>query len=108
MFSRPSFALFLCVVILTGFACGKPQNSSITPAVHGHRDQTFVVNNNCGLAKSESEMLAHIKATVDSIAAIAKSPKGIFLLKNYFQSPKLCSYRSLLVCMTSYVRFDEQ
>jgi len=31
--------------------------------------ESFVVNNNCGLAKSESEMLAHIKATVDSIAA---------------------------------------
>ena len=78
MFSRPSFALFLCVVILTGFSSGKPQNSSIMPTVNTHRDQSFVVNNNCGLAKSESEMLAH-KATVDSIAA--KSSKGIFLLK---------------------------
>ena len=93
MFSRPSLALFLCVVILTGFSSGKPQNSSIKPAVHGHRDQSFVVNNNCGLAKSESEMLAHIKATVDSIAE--KPYKGIFLLKKKYSvsSPKLCSYR---------------
>ena len=81
MFSRPSFALFLCVVILTGFSSGKPQNSSSKPAVKTNPDQSFVVNNNCGLAKSESEMLAHIKATVDSIAA--KSSKGIFLLKKY-------------------------
>ena len=83
MFSRPSFSLFLYVVILTGFSSGKPQNSSIKPTVNGQRDQSFVVNNNCGLAKSESEMLAHIKATVDSIAA-NKSNKGIFLLKKYF------------------------
>ena len=105
MFSRPSFALFLCVVILTGFSGGKPQNSSTKPAVKTNPDQSFVVNNNCGLAKSESEMLAHIKATVDSIAA--KSSKGIFLLKKYFRSPKFFSYRSLLVCTTSYIRFDE-
>ena len=104
MFSRPSFELFLCVVILTGFSSGQPQNSSIKPTVNDHRDQSFVVNNNCGLAKSESEMLAHIKDTVDSIAA--KSSKGIFLLKKYFQSPKLCSYGSLLLCTTSYVCFD--
>lgn len=75
MFSRPSFVLFLCVVILTAFSSGKPQNSSIKPAVKPNPDQSFVVNNNCGLAKSESEMLAHIKAKVDSIAA--KSSKGI-------------------------------
>ena len=77
MFSRPSFALFLCVVILTAFSNGKPQNSSIKPAVKTNRDQSIVVNNNCGLAKSESEMLAHIKAKVDSIAA--NSSKGIYL-----------------------------
>ena len=86
MFSQPSFALFLCVVILTGFSSGKPQNSSIKPAANGHRDQSFVVNKNCGLGKSESEMLAHIKATVDSIAA--KSSKGIFLsVKKIILSP---------------------
>ena len=105
MFSRPSFAVFLCVVILIGFSSGKPQNPSIKPTVNGHQDKSFVVNNNCGLSKSESEMLAHIKAKVDSIAA--KSSKGIFLL-NYCKSPKFSSYRSLLVCTTSYVRFDEQ
>ena len=90
MFSRPSFAVFLCVVILTGFSSGKSQNSSIKPTMNGHRDQSFVVNNNCGLAKSESEMLAHIKATVDSIAA--KSSKGTFLLK------KLWSYVHIVCC----------
>ena len=91
MFSQPSFALFLCVVILTGFSSGKPQNSSIKPAVNGHRDQSFVVNNNCGLAKSESEMLAHIKATVDSIAA--KCSKGIVLsVKKNILSPEVNRY----------------
>ena len=88
MFSRPSFELFLCVVILTGFSSGKPQNSSSKPAVKTNPDQSFVVNNNCGLAKSESEMLAHIKATVDSIAE--KSSKGTFLLKNSFQVSEFC------------------
>jgi len=62
-------------VILIAFSYGKPQNSSIKPSVKTNRDQSFVVNNNCGLAKSESEKLAHIKATVDSIAA--KCSKGI-------------------------------
>ena len=103
MFSRPSFALFLCVVILTGFSGGKPQNSSTKPAAKSNPDQSFVVNNNCGLAKSEGEMLAHIKATVDSIAA--KSSKGIFLLKNSLKSLKFSSrYRSLLVCTDDLIR----
>lgn len=61
-------------MILTALSSGKPQNSSIKPAVKPNPDQSLVVNNNCGLAKSESEMLAHIKAKVDSIAA--KSSKG--------------------------------
>ena len=104
MFSRPSFALFLCVVILTDFSGGKPQNSSTKPAAKTNPDQSFVVNNNCGLAKSESEMLANIKTTVDSIAA--KSSKGIFLLKNSLKSLKFSSrYRSLLVCTDDLIRF---
>ena len=78
MVSRPSFVLFLCVLMLTALSRAKPQNSSIKPAATNPK-QSLVVNNNCGLAKSESEMLTHIKATVDSIAA--KSGKGIFLLK---------------------------
>ena len=81
-------------MILTGFSSGKPQNSSIKPAVNGQRDQSFVVNNNCGLAKSESEMLAHIKATVDSIAA--KSSKGIFRLKKNILN--LRSYVPIVRC----------
>jgi len=104
-FSRPTFALFLCVVILTPFSNGKPQNSSTKPTVKTNPDQSLVVNNNCGLAKSESEMLADIRAKVDSI--VVKSSKGIFLLKNYFQSPKFSSHGLLLVCATSYVRFHE-
>ena len=96
MFSRPSLALFLCVVILTGFSSGTPQNSSSKPAVKTNADQSFVVNNNCGLAKSESEMLAHIKATVDSIAA--KSSKGIFLLKKNIYIFSLRSYVLIVRC----------
>lgn len=82
MFSRPTSALFLCVVILTAFSNGKPQNSSTKPTVKTNPDQSLVVNNNCGLAKSESEMLTDIKAKVDSI--VVKSSKGIFLLKKLF------------------------
>lgn len=77
MVSRPSFSLFLCVLMLTALSRAKPQNSSINPAATNPK-QVLVVNNNCGLAKSESEMLAHIKAIVDSIAA--KSSKGILYL----------------------------
>jgi len=77
MYSRPT-SLFLCVVIPTASSNGKPQNSSTKPAVKTNPDQSLVVNNNCGLAKSESEMLAHIRAKVDSIAT--KSSKGIFYL----------------------------
>ena len=109
MFSRPRFALFLCIVILTAFSNGKPQNSSIKPAVKTNRDQSIVVNNNCGLAKSESKMLAHIKVTVDSIAA--NSSKGIYLqmlifsrsVKNcrisllYFVRAKTVSFRSRIM-----------
>ena len=62
MFSRPTFAFFLSLVILGAFSSGKPADKPKT-------DQSFVVNNNCGLAKGESEMLAHIKAKVDYIAA---------------------------------------
>ncbi len=74
MFSPPSFVLFLCLVILAASSSGKPQNSSIKPADKPKAGQSFVVNNNCGLAKGESEMLAHIKAKVDYIAA--QSSKG--------------------------------
>jgi len=80
---------------MTAFSDGKPQNSSIKPAVNGNRDQSFVVNNNCGLAKSESEMLAHIKAKVDSIAA--KCSKGIYLQMLIF-SRSVKNYRSPLLC----------
>jgi len=69
-------------VILTPFSNGKPQNSSTKPTVKTNPDQSLVVNNNCGLAKSESEMLADIRAKVDSI--VVKSSKGIFLLKKLF------------------------
>ena len=93
MFSRPaSFALFLCVLILTALSRAKPQNSNIKPAATDPK-QSLVVNNNCGLAKSESEMLADIKAKVDSIAA--KSSKGILYLQRFCL--KLNSF-SLIVC----------
>lgn len=73
MLSRPNFVLLLCLVILNAFSSGKPQNSSIKPVVKPKADdQSFVVNNNCGLAKSDSEMLAHIKAKVDYIASKSK------------------------------------
>ena len=106
MVSRPSFALFLCVLILTALSRAKPQNSSIKPAATDPK-QSLVVNNNCGLAKSESEMLADIKAKVDSIAT--KSSKGIFIsLGVLFKTEFFESHRLLLVCTSSHVHFDEQ
>lgn len=59
------------------------------------------MNNNCGLAKSESEMLADIKATVDSIAA--KSSKGILYLIGLFKK-FFGSHRLLLVCTSPGAR----
>lgn len=66
--------LFLCLVLLSAFSSGKPQNSSTKPNDKAKADQSLVVNNNCGLAKGEHEMMAHIKAKVDYIAA--QSSKG--------------------------------
>lgn len=83
MFSRPSFVLSLCLVILAAFSSGKPQNLSIKLTDKPKAAQSFVVNNNCGLAKGESEMLAHIKAKVDYIAA--QSSKGNKSVEGQFQ-----------------------
>ncbi|XP_078349233.1 perlucin-like protein [Oculina patagonica] len=84
MFSPSSFVLFLCLVILAASSNGKPLNSSIKPTDKPKAGQSFVVNNNCGLAKGESEMLAHIKAKVDYIAA--QSSKG-----NTSEAAPVCS-----------------
>ena len=70
MFPRPSFVLLLCLVVISAIYSGKPQNSSAKPVdkPKPRAGQSFVVNNNCGLAKTEREMMAYIKAKVDYIA----------------------------------------
>ena len=100
MVSRPSFPLFLCVLILTGLSGAKLQNSSIKPAATNPK-QSLVVNNNCGLAKSESEMLAHIKATVDSMASNSSKGNVKYILSKSVKKSKKASYRLLLVSTSS-------
>ena len=80
MLPRPSFVLLLCLVVIIAISSGKPQNSSAKPVDKPKPEagQSFVVNNNCGLAKTEREMMAYIKAKVDYIAE--QSGKGKVLL----------------------------
>ena len=76
MIFRPTQVFLFCLLAITSESGGKTQNSSPKPVdkLNPHAGQNFVVNNNCGLAKTEREMMAHIKAKVDYIAA--QSGKG--------------------------------
>ena len=80
MIFRPRQVFLFCLLAITSGSDGKTQNSSPKPVdkLNPQAGQNFVVNNNCGLAKSEREMMAHIKAKVDYIAA--QSSKGNELL----------------------------
>ena len=66
-------------MVIIAISSGKPQNSSAKPVDKRkpQAGQSFVVNNNCGLAKTEREMMVHIKAKVDYIAE--QSGEGKFL-----------------------------
>jgi len=71
MFARPIFMFLFCLLVMLVSSNGQPQNSSAklpTKAKPQVVQQSFVVNNNCGLAKAERQMMAHIKAKVDYIA----------------------------------------
>ena len=76
----PRRVFLFCLLAITSESDGKTQNSSPKPVdkLNPQAGQNFVVNNNCGLAKTEREMMAHIKAKVDYIAA--QSSKGNELL----------------------------
>ena len=76
----PRKVFLFCLLAITSESDGKTQNSSPKPVdkLNPQAGQNFVVNNNCGLAKTEREMMAHIKAKVDYIAA--QSSKGNELL----------------------------
>ena len=80
MIFRPTRVFLFCLLAITSGSGGKTQNSSPKPVdkLNPQAGQNFVVNNNCGLAKTEREMMAHIKAKVDYIAA--QSGKGNELL----------------------------
>ena len=77
MFPRRSFVVLLCLVVPIALCNGKPLNSSTIPIdkpAKPQAGQSFVVNNNCGLANTEREMIAHIKTKVDFLSA--QSNKG--------------------------------
>ena len=80
----PRQVFLFCLLAITSKSDGKTQNSSPKPVdkLNPQAGQNFVVNNNCGLAKTEREMMAHIKAKVDYIAA--QSSKGNELLYYLF------------------------
>ena len=80
----PRQVFLFCLLAITSESDGKTQNSSPKPVdkLNSHAGQNFVVNNNCGLAKTEREMMAHIKAKVDYIAA--QSGKGNALFYQLF------------------------
>jgi len=65
-----------CLLVSIVFSNGQPPNPSAklpTKANPQVVELRFVVNNNCGLAKAEREMMAHIKAKVDFIAKQCKN-----------------------------------
>ena len=78
MIFRPRQVFLFCLLAITSESDGKTQNSKPVDKLNPQAGQNFVVNNNCGLAKTEREMMAHIKAKVDYIAA--QSGKGNELL----------------------------
>ena len=82
MFPRPSFVLLLCVVVNINLSSSKPQNSSAKPVdkANPQAGQSFVVNNNCGLEKTDREMMAYIKAKVDHIAEQSSKGKAFSIL----------------------------
>jgi len=67
-----SFEFLLCLVVVIAFSYGKPQNSSAKPVVapKSQAGQSFVINNNCGLANVDRQMIAHIKAKVDYVPKV--------------------------------------
>ena len=72
MFARSRFVLFICLAVLSAMSDGKPRNSSVQPAKKPKADQSFVVNNNCGLKSGDRAMMKYIKEKVDMIAAQSK------------------------------------
>jgi len=71
MFPRPSFMFLFCLLVSIVFSNRQPPNPSNNPPTKAKPrvvGQSFVVNNNCGLANAEREIIGHIKAKVDFIA----------------------------------------
>ena len=82
MFPSPSIVFLLCLVVITAMSSSKPQNSSAKPVdkPKPQAGQSFVVNNNCGLEKTDREMMAYIKAKVDHIAEQSSKGKAFSIL----------------------------
>ena len=68
MFARSKYVWLLCFLLTTTFSDGKLRNSSVQPVKKNKADQSFVVNNNCGLGRGDREMMKYIKDKVDYIA----------------------------------------
>ena len=53
MFARSKYVWLLCFLLTTTFSDGKLKNSSVQPVKKNKADQSFVVNNNCGLERGD-------------------------------------------------------
>lgn len=103
MFLRQSFMWFLFLVAGVSFSNGSPgvfggaqpkpklplgilrrsKPKPVQPAEkpNPQAGRSIVVNNNCGPASGDREMMAHIKAKVDYIAAQLRKLKGTAILE---------------------------
>ena len=98
MFSRSSFMLLLCLVMMVAFTSGKPQNFTAKPVDEPKSPaaQSLVTNNNYGLANVDLQMIAQIKAKVDYIAA--QSRKGVLT--------RLRTVMASIFCVSLILRID--
>lgn len=67
MFARSKYVWLLCFLLTTTFSVSLKIQAS-NPSKKNKADQSFVVNNNCGLERGDREMMKYIKDKVDYIA----------------------------------------
>lgn len=90
MFARSKYVWLLCFLLTTTFSDGKLKNSSVQPVKKNKADQSFVVNNNCGLERGDREMMKYIKDKVDYIAERSTGTRIVVTFK-------LCSIYEIFI-----------
>ena len=97
--------LLICLVMMVAFSSGKPQNFTAKPVDEpkSQAAQSFVINNNYGLANVDRQMIAHIKAKVDYIAA--QSRKGMLTRLRTVTASIFCVS---LILQIDFLRFRQR